>query len=146
VRGKFASQVEGIKPGPLAIIEAAQPYKQAGNPDWTPLGLLHRLENADKHRKLLVTPFVFDVSHLPWVGPDGEPTDIQTAVILEGSGWAADAEVHVQLGRRVSVAIKVSDEEGHFLAVPTLQLIEGEVSKVLRDLEPFVHAGVAPSP
>jgi hypothetical protein len=145
-RATFKRQTKGIPDSALAIIKASQPYKSAGEAGVTPLGLLSSLENADKHRRLLVMPYVFEVSDLPWVGLDGLPlegTQKQAASSLEMSGSATNAEMHVDLGPRVSVAIKVSDEEGHFLAIPTLQLIEGEISKILRDLEPFVHAGIA---
>lgn len=148
-RRTYRRQTDEMPDDALAIIEAAQPYKAASDPGLTPLGLLAQLENADKHRRLLITQYVFDISHLPWIGPDGEPLKgpySQATMSLEASGSVADPKVNVQLGRRVSVAIKVSDEEGHFLAVPTLQLIEGEVGKVLRDLEPFVHAGIAARP
>ncbi|MEX0629688.1 MAG: hypothetical protein WEE67_04525 [Chloroflexota bacterium] len=72
-RRTFTRQTEGMPDGALAVIEAAQPYKSTAEPRLTPLGLLHRLENADKHRRLLVTQYVFDISHLPWVGLDGLP-------------------------------------------------------------------------
>lgn len=142
----FARRTKGMPDGALAVVESAQPYRRAGDPRLSPLGLLSRLENADKHRQLLITQYVFDVSHLPWVGPDGLPltgSHSQSAMGLEASGSVLDPNAHVQIGRRVSVAIKGRDDGDQLLAVPTLQSIAEEVSAVLRDLEQFARDGSA---
>ena len=51
-RESFATRVEGLPEAALAIIERHQPYRFGAEADRSVIGIISRIENADKHRKL----------------------------------------------------------------------------------------------
>jgi hypothetical protein len=55
-------------------------------------------------------------------------------------------EVNVEPTATVTVAVKTREKGESFDAIPLLKLAIGEVSKILRDLEPFVHQGISTPP
>ncbi len=52
-RERFASAIEGLPERALAIVEGAQPYHSARGSHHDPIGIISRLGNADKHRRLI---------------------------------------------------------------------------------------------
>ncbi len=53
-RKRFVSAIEGLPEDALAIVERVQPYHSARGPYRDPIGIISRLENADKHRYLIL--------------------------------------------------------------------------------------------
>ncbi len=53
-RKSFKSAIKGLKPEARALVKELQPYQQGANADRNILGIINRLENADKHRKIII--------------------------------------------------------------------------------------------
>lgn len=53
-RDSFESAIKGLEPKARALVIALQPYNQGANVHRNILGIINRLENADKHRQLII--------------------------------------------------------------------------------------------
>jgi hypothetical protein len=126
---KFDSLVRGMPPEAIAVLTAAQPYMGGGRTH--PLARLMELDNTDKHRQLHVVVNVFD---LPVVGRQAPGTGRLPRKLLAQGTMAAPGTV-VRIGKPTFAIILGPDEE--LGAISGLCWIGGEVSRILKLLEPF---------
>jgi hypothetical protein len=54
-RRRFAATIQGAKPRAKAILRELQPYRAGASWNTHPLGVVRRLNNADKHKRLIPT-------------------------------------------------------------------------------------------
>ncbi len=127
---KFDSLVEGMPHEAIEIITAAQPYMGSGR--MHPLARLSELDNTDKHRQLHVVANVFD---LAMVGRQAPGIGRLPRKLL-GQGTTVDAGMVRRIGKPTFAIVLGPDEE--LGAISGLRWIEGEVSRILKLLEPFV--------
>ncbi len=172
-RRSYRSKVKGIDLRAQAIINAAQPYNHGGEAHI--LAVLNRLENVDKHERLVITASVISdaavgvhiggvaMLGLAFHGQREGGTEVMSVILASGGRGVRPGpnppvvplddemrrfvesvpfgEVNVEPSATVTVAVKTCEEEESLDAIRTLKLAIGEVSKILRDLEPFVYKG-----
>jgi hypothetical protein len=155
-RRSYNSKVKGIVPGARAIIEAAQPYNRGGTANRQPLAFLNALENADKHRELLVIAAGAGSAlvsarirggQVDYSAPPPDPPGFfkDGAVVAEYDFLHAEAppiaesEMKVEFSGTLTIAIRVGEKDGYALALPVLREMLTDVQQVLRDLGPYVR-------
>jgi hypothetical protein len=181
-RRDYRIRVEGLDPQAKAIILAAQPFHAGDEAKTRPLAFLNDLENADKHRSLIVTASVISSAWVnirahSWSGTASFPGQhedsthqvvISTPLILppniavvsldelDALGLGDDfrrlietappkGEVNVDPSAAIAVHVKARRNSRRSEdAIAFLKVAIREVSKILRDLEPFVNKGVRP--
>lgn len=52
-RKNFKTTIKGLQPKARALVEGLSPLRHGSDADHTILGIISRLENADKHRRLI---------------------------------------------------------------------------------------------
>lgn len=123
-RERFATAVEGLPKGALAIVERAQPYHSRTGSHRNAIGILSRLENADKHRKLItigggVKNLVGTIS----IRGNVPPVDL---VYMSGRAFAKDdTEVGWEIPNRPApdgTIIQPSEVEMHFIGTAVIHI------------------------
>jgi hypothetical protein len=167
-RRRFKSAIRGMPAGARAAIERAQPYNMVVGPEEiVALSVLSRLENADKHRNLvLLTPGLDDIEMTVAV-PDNFPQiDVQNAhsvqrlgntitIRFDAGGPCEDGtelfsftspgptlagEMHMHVRGRAAVAIYIPEMDGHLKMPDILDDLLDQVEMItIPELEPFVR-------
>lgn len=162
-RESFRRSVRGLKDNPkaLAVVLAAQPYQRA-NPAHDILGIISRLENADKHRQVIAVGSGLRA---------GELTSLSRGVVqsVHGLRWdqffyadtevlrhtlgpgIRDSDVEVRARGTATIGVKVTGVPGNELPTDFAlnHIVLGalkEVRLVLRLMEPFVISTPSTSP
>jgi hypothetical protein len=154
-RENFRRAVRGLKDNPdaLAVVLGAQPYQRA-NPALDILGILSRLENADKHRAVIavgsglragalttISRGIVQSEHrLQWDQFFYADTEILRHTL---AAWVEDADVQVVAHGIATIGVKVTALAGNEpptdLALNHIVLgALREVRLILRLMEPFV--------
>lgn len=159
-RQHFETALQGLCPEARAIVVGLQPYHMGTNSHRAILGLISRLENADKHRELitigcggrdiranLIIPNFPREIELPDVLATGEDflkdnTLVRYVIPPKVLSYVHPAEVDVHLVGTVKVLVKVARASGD--QAPNFYLIDSimgmalsEVKGILRDMETF---------
>lgn len=154
-RERFRRAVAGLKQNAdaLAVVLAMQPY-QSANPALHTLGILSRLENADKHRAVIAVGsglragtltslsrgVVQGVYRLRWDQFFYEDAEVLRHTLAPG---ILDSDVHVEARGTATIGVKVSGIEGNEPPIDfalnhiVLRALQ-QVRVVLRLMEPFV--------
>jgi hypothetical protein len=147
-RRSFTSKIKGMPEEAVAMIKAAQPYRREDSVLET-LSLISRLENADKHRQLIVLGRgVMNVRSVVTVG--GEAIKQETAGFRPDGAEIAkfgfrdrtprESEVTVEVGGTASIAIKVEGIDGYFVLPESLEvLIAWMRHSTIPEFTPFVR-------
>jgi hypothetical protein len=128
-----------------AIIKALQPYNMRQNPHFHPLGIIGRLDNADKHRQLILTAAeIREASLSVTIDRKRVPESLFFGVAHNGTVIAEfsappDAEVDVKISGTVSVAMNVGLNDPYPEAIEALRYCFGIGTTVFPALEPFVR-------
>jgi hypothetical protein len=147
-RRSFTSMVKGMPEEAVTMIKVAQPYNRKDSALET-LGLISRLENADKHRQLIVLGHgVADARSVVTVGgeaikqetagfrPDGE----EIAKFGFRNRVPRESEVTVEVSCTATIAIKLADIDGYFVLPESLEvLIRWMRDSVIPEFTPFVR-------
>lgn len=148
-RASFESKLDGASTDAVALVKALQPYS-AGD-DWAnhPLGIISKLDNADKHRNMIPTTvgvsdgvsyvarrsgveFIFywpfcndgaEVAKFAWAGPDIPP----------------ETEVKVHVRGTPRVAVEISDREGYAELTQAFRHALDEMPPVIEALQAFAR-------
>ena len=146
-RKGYCSAVKGMAPGAQAIIESAQPYKMGDKAASHPFALLNSLDNADKHRHLVVlatalSDITMTISakgyiaerRLPGVAKDGAPLP---PFRIRGGASLPESEVYMQLRGTPHVTVDVGlSTPGEVVQVFSYLL--QALRECVAALEPFV--------
>ena len=157
VRKRFMRQVRGIDPEAETLIEWLQPYNRA-KPDTATIGLLSRLDNADKHRRLIVTGTGLESFIITRTFPDGSivreesPRDrthyedgAEVYRVDDLAEWLrgySESEVKVECSASAEVSIEIAGDgrkssRQYFHLGDIMSVTFTEVSNVLELLEPY---------
>jgi len=159
-RKNLETCLQGLCPEARALVIGLQPYNMGANTHRAILGIISRLENADKHREIITIgcggrDFRASLSipdfprpvELPDILATGEDflknnTMLRYVIPPKVLPFVHPSEVDVQLTGTVKVLVKVSRPSGN--QPPDLYLIDSimdmallEVSHILNDLEVF---------
>jgi hypothetical protein len=157
-RRSFKSAIEGMPIEAIAFIKSVQPYNAPVDQVETHfLRIISRLENADKHRNLVLLgsgvkngTLVVSINEDVRVIPMG-PGIVEDGAPLVDSNWGASGplrqlltnpKVNVQVAGTATVALKIVRDGGHniFELPESLDQLVGNVeSKIIPGLEPFVR-------
>jgi hypothetical protein len=155
-RDSFARQIAGLADGPRALVIGAQPYKtrSPAQVEQALIGILNRLENADKHRQLVLVGYgVQDartelkmrdtIIEAPIPMTRAHFLDNGTVIELTGIS-ELHPEVQVHLRGSAVITVKVSRLEGNQrdtdIRLRNLMLHSlPAVRNFLRAMEPFVR-------
>lgn len=151
-RRAFRRRIKGMPSEAQAIIKWLQPYRRTP-PERHSLFLINRLENADKHRKLIAT-FVglSDVTvqvTVPGSGgdlrlPSRPPSYREDGALLVDAeipeGHTPDSEVKVEISGTPKVTVDIGWKGAPLDIVKTLQVAIEQTQRLVRDLERFVRA------
>jgi hypothetical protein len=147
-RRSFTSKIKGIPAEAVAMITKAQPY-QRENSVLETLSLISRLENADKHRQLIVLGHgVVDARSVVTVG--GEIIKQETAGFRpDGADIAKfgfrdrvprESEVTVKISGTATIAIEVAGADGYFVMPQSLEALIGWMrDSVIPEFTPFLR-------
>jgi len=148
-RRSFTSKIKGMPGEAVEMIRKAQPY-QRKNSQLETLGLISRLENADKHRELIVVGHgVADARSVVTVG--GEAIKQETAGFrpdgaeIAKFGFSAsvpdESEVTVEVSGTATLAIKIADIDGYFGMPESLEILVAWMrDSVVPDFMPYVRS------
>lgn len=146
-RERFDRAIRGLPDDAQALIKSVQPYV-TDEPDMHPLGVLSRLENADKHRRLIaLASGVSDTRTLVYARgnilaqPGRGLRDEGAEVAHFTAAWTPplqESEVHVQVRGTPRVTLRVADIDGHFALPDSLQVVIDTVTDTLALLEMLV--------
>jgi hypothetical protein len=145
-RRAFRTAVQGMNDDAVALIKALQPYNLQQNPHYHPLGIISRLDNADKHRQLILTAAeIREASLSVTVDRQRVPESLLFGVVRNGTVIAEfsappDAEVDLKISGTVSVAMNVGATDPYPEAIEALRYCFGIGTMVFPALEPFVRA------
>ena len=156
-RERFAMAIRGLSDGARKAILAAQPYWLGDDAGDAIVGIMSRLENADKHRELITVSNVVEAPVVAlWI--DGEyipnpkvPRISRRTYFEEGTiivdiapgDTTRQAKVKVECSGTAVVAIKVQGVRGESRPenFPVRKLMVDSLQgtrRILRSLEPFV--------
>jgi hypothetical protein len=147
-RRSFTSKIKGMPDAAVEMIKLAQPYNRKGS-ELETLGLISRLENADKHRELIVLGHgVADARSVVTAG--GEIIHQGTAGFRpDGSEVAKfgfrdrvprESEVTVEVSGTATIAIKVAGIDGYFGMPESLEVLTGWMrERVIPEFTPVVR-------
>lgn len=160
-REHFETAIKGLCPEALALIVSLQPYHREAIAYLSILGIISRLENADKHRQLIIIGG--GVQNIrPVASVQGAMLSIPP-LIITGSDFAGDgtivgwellaspigaiiqpSEVNVKFTATAKILIKITRVGGNeppsdFPLRTTMLAAIAEVRKILRLMEPFVR-------
>jgi hypothetical protein len=158
-RESFARAIEGLTSEARKVILRAQPYMAGSggeHADRDIIGVLSRLENADKHRQLIIISNILQAPYLDFIiggksiqGPrqstKREFLHADTVIINFTSDSDLDeSEVQVECRGTAVVSIKVTGIRGNeplwdYALADTLLGALRYVRGLLRQLEPFVR-------
>ena len=155
-RVRYQTAIAGLPAEAKTFIEFSQPYQAGRQRGLHGLGILSRLENADKHRQLItVGTGLVDVrtiatmrgetlQQLPTLGRAGiRPDGAEVAkFVWDGVNQPTEAEVKVEVSGTAAITIEVSNLGGnqpplHFGTRVTMLSALRLVRHVLRALEEF---------
>jgi hypothetical protein len=148
-RRSFTSKIKGMPDEAVALVRNAQPY-QRKNSELETLGLISRLENADKHRELIVVGHgVADARSVVAVG--GETIKQETGGFrpdgaeIAKFGFSArvpdESEVTVQVSGTATLAIKIADIDGYFGMPQSLEILVAWMrDSAMPDFMPYVRS------
>lgn len=165
-RQRFASAIDGMSSGAIAIIRKVQPYNRGDKAPEHVLYLLSKLENADKHRELV--PFAAGLNntvaavkargheidlHMPDL-PDG-PTFVANGALVAhfayrtwpGEAALQEREIYVTVRGTPLVAIQLTDRDSKEdlpAYMPLLDLLETLLRQIKRDIFPALEPHVPP--
>ena len=158
-RASYLSRTTGMPKDALTIIDELQPYNARTDPKHHPLAIISRLDNADKHRELLVVAVgLGDVRTETYFR--GRRFEQALPEHPKGRGFAQDgtqiagflvtldpppdeSEVQVKVYGTPVVALDIGLEDGYAEAVETLaNAIELTRSETFAALEPFARSGI----
>jgi hypothetical protein len=147
-RHSFTSKLKGMPDEVVAMIKAAQPYRREDSVLET-LSLISRLENADKHRQLIVLGHgVADARSVVTVGGEAikqgtagfRPDGAEVAKFGFRNHVPRESEVTVEVSGTATIAIKVADIDGYFGMPESLEVLIGWMrNSVIPDFTPFVR-------
>ncbi len=146
---RFDSATKGMPEEAVTAITDLQPFNHGpAAAQGHVLSVINRLDNADKHRQLLVmVPGLTNAntqigtSEMS-VGTHRFAQFVQDGAILTGTSWLdgtkpPELEVHVKVSGRIEVALEVRGT-GEHIAVTSMESFVGYIRKtVLPELEPF---------
>lgn len=151
------SMLTGLHPTARAFVIGAQPYHLGDNAHRWPVGLISRLENADKHRRLITVGGGIRKPMITWKlkgETETRPYNLSSEGYLkEGTiiGWEWDeggspflspSEVEMECRGAAEVMIQITDmrtnQPVYFALYPTMLGTIKDVRRFLRILEPFV--------
>lgn len=147
-RTRFDSALRGIHPDARTLIETFQPYRMGAQKVFVdPLGILSRLENADKHRALLTLGSgVHDGKTIVRVrdtvteqNPFGFRGDGAIIANFRVAKGVQESEVNVEISGPMKVVIKVRGVPGVFEVMDTLEFVLLAVKDMLAWLDPYVR-------
>jgi hypothetical protein len=141
----------GVTPIALADVERLQPYAPPGFGPEHPLSVLQELNNADKHRQLLVTGLLYSGLTAEW--PDGKASVSDLGALIpvhEGKyfttlGVTVDyykthaAEMDVQFKPTVSITLAQGEVAAGHPVGELLRRLESHVKSVVAALS--IHVG-----
>jgi hypothetical protein len=148
-RASFVSKLNGASTEALALARALQPY--GAGEEWAshPLGIINKLDNADKHRNIIPTT----IGVTDGVSYVARRNDVQfifywpfcdDGAEVAKFGWREDAEpppeaeVKVHVRGTPRVAVEISDRKGYAELTQALRHALNEMPAVIEDLEKFV--------
>lgn len=148
-RRRYQSAVEGMPDEAKTIIERLQPYHEPDFLDLNPLAVVSRLDNADKHSRLIALGSgIFDPTlvvltvhgihrgtpHSGYVkdGADVGSFDVHNARLSE-------TEVVVQLRGAVKVAVQIQGGAEQYELPERLLLMRDVVARRIAELEPLIR-------
>jgi hypothetical protein len=147
-RRSFNSKVKGMPAEAVEMITKAQPH-QRENSVLETLSLLNRLENADKHRQLIVLGCgVMDARSVVTVG--AETIKQETAGFRSHGAEIAkfgfrdraprESEVTVEISGTATIAIKVDGVDGLFVLPESLEVLAAWMrDSAIPEFTPFVR-------
>lgn len=147
-RRSFTFRIKGMPDEAVEMIKTAQPYQRKDS-ELETLGLISRLENADKHRELIVVGHgVADARSVVTVG--GEAIRQETAGFRPDGAEVAkfgfdqrvpdESEVTVKVSGTATIAIKIAGIDGYFGMPESLDILVAWVrDSVIPDFTPYVR-------
>ena len=158
IRKRFLRQISGIDPEAEEIIRELQPFRRP-NPSTSTIGIIGRLDNADKHRRIIAFGSGIEEPTLIRVFPDG--TSLSETRRTFGREYYEDGseiysvddlpawlngheDVEVRCSATSVIAIRIegggrATTRSHFRLLSTMDSAVLEVGNVLALLEPFVR-------
>ncbi len=146
-RRGFTSRIKGMPDEAVKMITFAQPY-QRKNSELETLGLVSRLENADKHRELIVVGHgVANARSVVTVGGEAikqetsgfRPDGTEIAKFGFSQSVPDETEVTVEVTGTATIAIKIADIDGYFGMPDSLEiLIAWMRDSAIPDFTPYV--------
>lgn len=155
-RKRFDTALKGIDPKARAIIERTQPYNMPANMALNPFGFISRLDNADKHRGLIVVGTagrnveveICARNRRGTYRPTNAGEVVEDDTELAQFDWPdlpylTEAEVQVKVTATAAILIHCADGNGsgpqRYETPTTLIRAIRSVRSVLTALEPFVQ-------
>ncbi len=155
-RTRFDHLVRGMASEAVAIIEELQP-RVADEPHLHPLAVLSRLDNADKHRNLVLgVPAIRDVSsEMCTFGSDPAHTweqplcydgaEVAKFGFRPGFPVPNESEVYVHVCGTPLVTVEIGLKDGYVEVMPALRwLLDSVPTEIFDVLEPFVRPSAVP--
>jgi len=159
-RKSLETCLQGLRPEARALVMGLQPYHFGADTHRVILGLIGRLDNADKHRELitmgcggrdfrgsLIVPGFPKPVELPDILATGDTflknnTMVRYVIPPKVLPYVHPSEVDMHLTGTIKVLVKIAGTNGNpspdfYLIDSIMEMALSEVKQILRGLEPF---------